>query len=309
MRLRHSSRASPARRTTWKGSMTALASGSSSAAALLNPVNPSIATISIFSRQVLGWAASQVLKICLDRPGIISRSREGPLRSRMGVRSKMTVTYLSPWGGVAPHVFIHANDTHPLETIRIIDEHALAFTQDSGVGGIPGHTEGLSDARHRQMVDHQAHQRPAHRRTRELRARISRLAHILAPHMGALQAAVAAHAHVHNRGAPPVRLVRQAPDHRVPYDALAPAASAPPVLTTNTASQHSMVWPNALARHLQPQVIQARERAQIRAIKNSTWACRGLSDGRCRNPHHRKTSTPTPTRHAQPCPQHLHPQL
>ena len=37
-----------------KGSMTALASGSSSAAALLNPVNPSIATISIFSRQVVG---------------------------------------------------------------------------------------------------------------------------------------------------------------------------------------------------------------------------------------------------------------
>ena len=30
-----------------------------------------------------------------------------------------------------------------------------------------------------------------------------------------------------------------------------------------------MVWPNALARHLQPQAIQARERAQIRAIKDS----------------------------------------
>ena len=30
-----------------------------------------------------------------------------------------------------------------------------------------------------------------------------------------------------------------------------------------------MVWPNALARHLQPQAIQARERAQARAIKDS----------------------------------------
>jgi len=30
-----------------------------------------------------------------------------------------------------------------------------------------------------------------------------------------------------------------------------------------------MVWLNALARHLQPQAIQARERAQIRAIKAS----------------------------------------
>ena len=30
-----------------------------------------------------------------------------------------------------------------------------------------------------------------------------------------------------------------------------------------------MVWLDALARHFQPQVIQARERAQIRAIKDS----------------------------------------
>ena len=30
-----------------------------------------------------------------------------------------------------------------------------------------------------------------------------------------------------------------------------------------------MVWPNALARHFQAQVIQARERAQVRAIKDS----------------------------------------
>ena len=76
--------------------MTALAPGSSSAAALLNPVNPSIATISMRLRQVLGWEASQVLKTRLDRPGIMSKSREGPLRSGMGVKSKMTVTNLSP---------------------------------------------------------------------------------------------------------------------------------------------------------------------------------------------------------------------
>ena len=76
--------------------MTVVAPGSSSAAALLNPVNPSIATISIRSRHVSGWEASQVLNTCLDRPGTMSKSREGPLRSRMGVKSKMTVTYLSP---------------------------------------------------------------------------------------------------------------------------------------------------------------------------------------------------------------------
>ena len=76
--------------------MTAFAPGSSSAAALLKPVNPSIATISMRSRHVSGWEASQVLKTYLDRPGTMSKSREGPRRSWMGVTSKMTVTYLSP---------------------------------------------------------------------------------------------------------------------------------------------------------------------------------------------------------------------
>ena len=76
--------------------MTAVASGSSSVAALLNPVNPSIATTSMWLRHVSGWEASQVLKTCLERPGTMSKSRQGPLRSRMGVKSKITVTYLSP---------------------------------------------------------------------------------------------------------------------------------------------------------------------------------------------------------------------
>ena len=95
------------------------------------------------------------------------------------------------------------------------------------------------------------------------------MAHVLAPHVSTRLAPVAANAHMHDRGMPPAGLMRQAPDHRVTRLALAAAASTPPVLTSNTARQHCMVWPNALARHLQPQAIQAREGAQIRAIKGS----------------------------------------
>ena len=137
------------------------------------------------------------------------------------------------------------------------------------LAALPGHAQGLGDARHRQMVDDQPSERPAHRRPRELGARIGRLAHVLAPHVSTLWAPVAAHAHVQDRGTPPAGLVRQAPDHRVTRLALAPAAPTPPVLTSNTARQHCMVCLNALTRHLQPQAIQARERAQIRAIKDS----------------------------------------
>ena len=92
----------------------------------------------------------------------------------------------------------------------------------------------------------------------------------VAPHVSALWAPVAAHAHMQDCGAPPAGLVRQASDHRVTRNALAPAASAPPVLTSDTARQYCMVWPNALARHLQPQAIQASARAQISAITDST---------------------------------------
>ena len=171
-----------------------------------------------------------------------------------------------PVRGVAPHVFIHANDTHPLTPSWIIDQQARPFGQDSSIGSIPGHAKGLGDARHRHMMNDHARQRPAHRCTRELDTRIGRLTHVLAPHVSALWTPVAAHAHVQDRGAPPVGYVRQAPDHRVTTNALAPAASAPPVLTSNTARQHCMVWLNALTRHLQPQAIQARERTQIGAV-------------------------------------------
>ena len=166
-------------------------------------------------------------------------------------------------------MFIHANDTHAFKPSWIIDQQARPFGQDSGVGGIPGHAEGLGDTRHRQMMNDHASQRPAHRRPRELGAWIGRLAHILAPHMGALRAPVAAHAHVQKRGTPPVRLVRQAPDYRVTRLTLAPAAATPPILTNDAACQHCVVWLNALAGYFQTQVIQARERAQVGAIKGS----------------------------------------
>ena len=91
----------------------------------------------------------------------------------------------------------------------------------------------------------------------------------VAPHVSTLWALVAAHAHMQDRGAPPAGLMRQAPDYRVTRNALAPTASTPPVLTSDTARQYCMVWLNALTRNLQPQAIQASERAQIRPIKGS----------------------------------------
>lgn len=72
--------------------------GSSLAAAVWNPVNPSIATTSTPSVQTLGRPPSQDLKTCVERPSILSGNRAGPVPSRTGVRPMITVTYLSPFG-------------------------------------------------------------------------------------------------------------------------------------------------------------------------------------------------------------------
>ena len=61
----------------------------------------------------------------------------------------------------------------------------------------------------------------------------------------------------------------KAPDHHVAYDALAPALSAPPVLTRHLAGQDGSIISYTLPCNFQSEVIQAREGAQVRAIKGS----------------------------------------
>jgi len=49
-----------------------------------------------------------------------------------------------PIRGVAPHVFIYANDTHAYKPSWIIDQQAHPFGQGSSISGIPRHPEGLA---------------------------------------------------------------------------------------------------------------------------------------------------------------------
>ena len=181
----------------------------------------------------------------------MSRSREGPRRSRTAVTSKMTVTYLSPYG-----VWRHTCSSTPMTRTPSNRAGSLISRRWPSartvvLAALPGHAQSLGDARHRHMMNDHARQSPAHRRTRELGARIGRLAHVLAPHVSTPLTPVAAHTHVHNRGTPPVGLVRQAPDHRVTSHALAPAASAPPILTHYLAGQDGPIVSYTLTHHFQ----------------------------------------------------------
>ena len=115
--------------------MTALAPGSSSVVALLNPVNPSIATISMRSRHVSGREASQVLKTPCGAAWDHVQESGGTAAIVDGGHVQDDGDVFVSVGGVAPYVFIHANDTHAIEPGWIIDQQTLAFSQDSGVGG------------------------------------------------------------------------------------------------------------------------------------------------------------------------------
>ena len=115
--------------------MTALTPGSSSAAALLNPVNPSIATISMRSRHVSGLGGQPGFEDPLGSARDHIQQSGGAAAFSDGRQVQNNGNVLVSVGGVAPHVFIHSDDAHAVEPSWVVDERALAFSQDSGVGG------------------------------------------------------------------------------------------------------------------------------------------------------------------------------
>ena len=102
--------------------MTALAPGSSSAAALLNPVNPSIATISMRSRQVVELGGQPGFEDPLGAARDHVQEPAGTATIAYGRHVQNDGDVFIAVGGVAPHVFIHPDDTHAIEPCWIIDQ-------------------------------------------------------------------------------------------------------------------------------------------------------------------------------------------
>ena len=91
-------------------------------AALLNPVNPSIATISMHSRHASGREASQVLKTPCGAAWDHVQEPGGTAAIVDGCQIQDDGDVFVAVGGVAPHVFIHANDAHAFKPCWIIDQ-------------------------------------------------------------------------------------------------------------------------------------------------------------------------------------------
>jgi len=171
--------------------------------------------------------------------------------------------------GVAPDVLVDTDRGDTAETAGVVDQHPLALGQDRVVGGVPRHPETLGDPRDGEVLGHDPFQRPPQPTPRELRPWLGGPAGVLAPHVPAPAASVPTDGDQQRRGPPAQRFVCQPPDHRAARRALAPAAPAPDVGLEDPARQHRTAGLEPLAGHLQPELVEAGERGQVRAGEGS----------------------------------------
>jgi hypothetical protein len=199
----------------------------------------------------------------------MSSSRAGPVPSLIAVRSMITAGVLVAAAGVAPHVLVDPDDTDTVEASDVVDQRPLALGQNGVIGGVPGDCQTLGDPGDGQVLHHDALQRPPQTTTRQLRSRFGRLGGVLAPHVTAARAPVAADGDFERRGSPPERLVGQPPDHGVARCPFAAAAAAPVVGFDHPAGEHRSIGFDALPDGVQAELVESAERGQVRASEGS----------------------------------------
>jgi hypothetical protein len=168
-----------------------------------------------------------------------------------------------------PDVLVDPDDGDPIEAAGVPDQDTPTFSQDRIVGGVPRHSETFSDTSDGEVLTYEPFQSPPQAAARQLRPRLGGLADVLAPHMPAFGAPVAANRNQQRRRAPPQRFMGQPPNYRVPRRALASTATAPPVRLHNPARQHSTIRLEPLPDDLQTKLIESGKRSQIRRGEGS----------------------------------------
>ena len=280
--------------------MTVTASGSSSLAAVLNPVGPSIAMTWTPSRQAWGRSASRALSTALERPSTMSASREGPVVSRTGVRSMITVTYLAPWWVCRQTCSSTPSTPTPFEPARVSDEHSACLSEDRVMGRVPGHPETCGDARHGEMVDHQRIQRPPHRATGRLRPLGRRRCEVLTPGASASRTLVAADTHQQRGRAMPERLMREPARVRPAGRPLAAAAPAPRIWFSGPALDDRLFRAQTLTHGHEAELVETAKDRQVRGREGSVEHVKVLQTGSAGTPIIRRPRPPARHRRAQP---------
>ena len=154
--------------------------------------------------------------------------------------------------------FIAALDQSGGSTPKALGQYGI-------VSGVPRHRESLGDPSDGQVLDHDRLQRPAQPTPGEPGPRFGRRGGVLAPHVLTPGAPVAAHDQLQHRRSPPEGFVSEPTNHRVTRHALTPAASAPPIRLKDSAGYHRTIGFKALTDRFKTELIEARERGQVRA--------------------------------------------
>ena len=154
-----------------------------------------------------------------------------------------------PVTGVPPAMLVDPDHRDAVEPVRVVDQRAAAFGQDGVVGGVPADGELLRRSWPRIGAGRRSRSAPsAAPGARAGLAALGRLAGVLAPHMRAVAAPVAAHRDQQRGRSPPQRLVRQAVCHGVARQTLPAAAMTPVIRIENPTGQHRPTRFEPLAR-------------------------------------------------------------
>lgn len=207
--------------------------------------------------------------------------------------------------GVTPDMLVDTDRGHPIEPGGVVDQSPLAFGEDGGVRGAPGHSETGGDAGHGEMVDDNAPQRPLQTTAGDLRPRRRRLAGVLPPCAPAVRAPIPAHPHQQSRRPVAERLVREPARHRVPRRALGAAFPAPRVIVDDAALDRRPTRLEQLAHGDQPELVEAAERGQVRGRERRVEQVEVFRDGKREElpssgrprplPGHRRAQPTTPS--------------
>ncbi len=208
-------------------------------------------------------AGPHVLRVTSDEePEPFSPAGPGPATPRL-----TDVLVAAP--GVAPYVLVHADHGNAIEAGRVIDQQALALSQNRVVGGMPGHAQPSSDACDREVIDHQRFQCPADPAAGELRPLRGDGRGVLAPAVPAVIAPVSADPHQQRCGTVPERGMRQRPRDRSPRGRTCSTSPAPRIFVGEATFQHCPRGSEVLADHGQAELIHTSEGRQVRGVEGS----------------------------------------
>ena len=166
-------------------------------------------------------------------------------------------------------MLVDADHRDAVEPGWVIDQCPLALGEDRGVRRVPGHPQARGYTRDREMVDHDALQRPPHPATRQLRSRGRRRGEVFPPGTPAAGTLVSADPDQQRRRAVSERLVREQPRISPARKPLAATTPTPRIRLRNPALDHRPVRLKTLPHRDETELVQSAEHGQIRGRKGS----------------------------------------